>query len=75
MSCGATPSNRRRDDRDWNDRWRDERPRDRYRYASGDPYFDRGYERPRDVDRDLRFRDREYGRDSWNDYPWNRYDR
>ncbi|HYH08844.1 MAG TPA: hypothetical protein VEK11_17450 [Thermoanaerobaculia bacterium] len=50
---------------------------DRYRYSSGDPYMDRGYERPRDYDRadrdrDLRFRDREYGRDDWDDDRWTR---
>lgn len=52
-------------------RYRDD---DRYRYSSGDPYFDRGYERDRD-DND-RFRDRDRGdRGSWDDYPWNRYRR
>src|SRR5215213_8454419 len=52
------------------DRYRDD---DRYRYSSGDPYFDRGYERDRDDnDRNDRFRDREYGRDYWDNYPWNR---
>ena len=59
---------RYRDDipyRDDRDRYRDD---DRYRYASGDPYLDRGYERPRD-DRDIRFRDFR------DDYPWNRYRR
>lgn len=56
------------------DRGRDRNPNryrddDRYRYASGDPYFDRGYERDRD-DND-RFR----GRGGWDDHPWNRYRR
>lgn len=66
---------------DRDDRYRDDRDRyrddDRYRYASGDPYFERGFERPRDYDRDrdMRFRDREYGRDYWDNYPWNRYGR
>lgn len=49
---------------------------DRGRY--GDRHLDRGYDRPRDGargDRDWRFRDREYGSDSWHDDPWSRYRR
>ena len=75
---------RYRDERDRylaeRDRYRDD---ERYRYQSGDPYFDRGYERPRDDARDLRYRDRDSGpdferdrgRDYWDDYPWSRYRR
>lgn len=52
-------------------RYRDD---DRYRTSTGDPYYDRGYERERDTmrGRDVRFRDRESSGDYWDDYPWSR---
>ena len=51
-------------------RYRDD---DRYRYSSGDPYFDRGYERDRDDSDRCGGSDR--GRGNWDEYPWNRYRR
>jgi hypothetical protein len=43
-------------------RYRDD---DRYRYSSGDPYMDRGYERDRDDSERFRDRDRGYWDRRW----------